>query len=96
MSFRRTTHQKAAVAALLTGGTGEAPKARRRSGEVRTAAYGDGGSGNDGALMERIVERSNVRQALKRVMENKGSPGVDGRNVEELPAYLNENWNELK
>jgi len=46
--------------------------------------------------MERIVERDNVRRALKRVMGNKGSPGVDGMAVEQLPTYLNENWDELK
>ncbi len=28
--------------------------------------------------MERIVERGNVKLALKRVRQNKGSPGVDG------------------
>jgi group II intron reverse transcriptase/maturase len=46
--------------------------------------------------MERIVERENVRQALKRVKQNKGSPGIDRMAVEDLPAHLNENWNELR
>lgn len=46
--------------------------------------------------MERIAERENVRQALKRVKQNKGSPGIDGMAVEDLPAYLNENWEELR
>ncbi len=46
--------------------------------------------------MERIVERGNVKLALKRVRQNKGSPGVDGMTVEELPAYLNENWEALR
>jgi group II intron reverse transcriptase/maturase len=30
--------------------------------------------------------------AYKRVRENKGSPGIDGLTVEELPAWLGENW----
>ena len=37
--------------------------------------------------MERVVARGNVRAALKRVRENKGSPGVDGMTVEELPQH---------
>jgi group II intron reverse transcriptase/maturase len=42
--------------------------------------------------MERIVERDNVVKALKRVVRNKGSPGIDGMRVQELRAHLAENW----
>ena len=31
-------------------------------------------------------------QALKRVKSNKGSAGIDGMSVEELPGYLKEHW----
>jgi len=68
---------------------GEAPS-RGRSGEASTAANGTERSGTD-RLMEEAVERDNLRQALKRVKANKGSPGIDGMTVEELPAYLKEN-----
>ncbi len=37
--------------------------------------------------MERVVERGNVTAAVKRVRQNKGSPGVDGMTVDELPMY---------
>lgn len=47
-------------------------------------------------LMEEVVTPSNLRAALKRVKRNKGSPGVDGMTVEELPAYLTENWSRLR
>ena len=47
-------------------------------------------------LMERVVAGANMRQAHKRVRENKGSPGVDGRRVEELLAYLEREWPRLK
>jgi group II intron reverse transcriptase/maturase len=42
--------------------------------------------------MELAVERRNCLSALKRVQANKGSPGVDGMTVEELPEYLRHNW----
>jgi len=46
--------------------------------------------------MERVVERGNVKLALKRVKQNKGSPGVDGMTVDELPAHLVENWETIR
>jgi len=42
--------------------------------------------------MERVVERGNLKAALQRVKQNKGSPGVDGMTVQDLPRYLAENW----
>ena len=46
--------------------------------------------------MERIVGRDNVVKALKRVEENKGSPGIDGMTVQELRPWLNAHWPEVK
>ncbi|HEX2093685.1 MAG TPA: group II intron reverse transcriptase/maturase [Longimicrobiaceae bacterium] len=46
--------------------------------------------------MERVVERANCLAALKRVRKNKGSPGIDGMRVEELPDYLRENWERIR
>ena len=83
--------QKAAEQAELPlTGRGEAPRGQR-SGEAPTAKKGNGSSGND-CLMERVVGRDNVKAALKRVERNKGSPGVDGMTVDELPKYLADNW----
>jgi RNA-directed DNA polymerase len=47
-------------------------------------------------LMEEVCERGNLKQALRRVRSNKGSPGIDGMTVEELPDYLRENWLSLR
>ena len=47
-------------------------------------------------LMEEIVDRSNLESALKRVRQNKGSAGIDGMKVEELPDYLKRNWEPIK
>jgi RNA-directed DNA polymerase len=38
--------------------------------------------------MEEVCELENCKQALQRVKANKGSPGVDGMTVDELPEYL--------
>ena len=42
--------------------------------------------------MEEVCERKNCEQALARVKSNKGSAGIDGMTVEELPAYLTKHW----
>jgi RNA-directed DNA polymerase len=44
------------------------------------------------SLMEAVCERENLKKALRRVKANKGSPGVDGMTVEQLPAYLRAHW----
>lgn len=38
-------------------------------------------------LMESICERNNIRRAIKRVIKNKGAPGVDGMTVREIKKY---------
>jgi RNA-directed DNA polymerase len=43
-------------------------------------------------LMEEVCERENCKQALARVKANKGSPGVDGMTVRDLPGYLKQHW----
>jgi RNA-directed DNA polymerase len=68
---------------LPLAGRGEASRGKR-SEEEPTATYGDERSGASD-LMERVVSRPNLQAALKRVRKNKGSPGIDGMTVEELP-----------
>jgi RNA-directed DNA polymerase len=43
-------------------------------------------------LMEEVCERENCERALKRVQSNKGSAGIDGMTVKQLPAYLKKHW----
>jgi len=47
-------------------------------------------------LMEEVVRRENLLSALKRVRTNKGSPGIDGMTVEELPDYLKKHWPRIR
>jgi RNA-directed DNA polymerase len=65
------------------------------SEEVRSAVHETGGLGASD-LLEKVLSRPNLQAALKRVRENKGSPGIDGMSVEKLPDYLREHWVELR
>ena len=42
--------------------------------------------------MEEVCERENCKQALARVKANKGSPGMDGMTVQQLPEHLIQHW----
>jgi group II intron reverse transcriptase/maturase len=79
---------------LPLAGRGEAPRGER-SEEEPTASRGNERSGASG-LMERVCERSNLQAALKRVRKNKGSPGIDGMTVDELPDHLRTHWPGLR
>jgi RNA-directed DNA polymerase len=46
-------------------------------------------------LMEEVCELENCKRALQRVKANKGSPGVDGMTVDELPEYLKQHGLEI-
>jgi RNA-directed DNA polymerase len=86
----RAMHQKSRQLELALEGRGEAPRGER-SGEAGRAAQGEERSGSHD-LMERVVARENAVAALKRVRQNKGSPGFDGMTVGELEPYLREKW----
>ncbi|WP_110926706.1 group II intron reverse transcriptase/maturase [Bacillus massiliglaciei] len=46
-------------------------------------------------LMDLILSRENLIEALKRVEKNKGSHGIDGMSVKSLRRHLYENWETL-
>ena len=94
MSPKDAKRQKPEQLGLPLEGRGEASRVQR-SGEASTLANREERSGSD-RLMEQVVARGNVRAALARVRENRGSPGVDGMTVEELPQYLMEHWQEVR
>jgi len=47
-------------------------------------------------LMERILARVNMEQALKRVLANKGAGGVDAMTVDELKPHLVTHWQGIR
>jgi group II intron reverse transcriptase/maturase len=46
--------------------------------------------------MEEVVEKANLKAALKRVKQNKGGPGIDGMTVGELPDHLRREWARIR
>ncbi len=47
-------------------------------------------------LMESICERSNMKRAIRRVVKNKGAPGVDGMTVRQVKRYLKRHWPKIE
>jgi group II intron reverse transcriptase/maturase len=46
--------------------------------------------------LEKVLERDNMLQALRRVESNKGAPGSDGMDLKSLRPYLVEHWPRIK
>ena len=46
-------------------------------------------------MIEQILKGKNIRNACKQVVSNKGSAGVDGMTVKELPLYFKSNRKDL-
>ena len=82
--------------AFPEGDWGEAPKASGEGTEVSVAMCAAESPAADECLMEEVCERENLKGALKRVRANRGSPGVDGMRVQELPGYLKEHWSAIR
>jgi len=47
-------------------------------------------------MLEQILHRRNIENALLQVTSNKGSGGIDGMQTDELRDYLNGNWTQLR
>jgi RNA-directed DNA polymerase len=78
--------------AFLAEDTGEAPSTAEKGTESPTAKRKAESPAIGEQLMEEVCERENCKQALSRVKANKGSPGVDGMAVGDLPGYLKQHW----
>ena len=65
-------------------------------GEARTATGGETKPEAAQGLLEAALERSNLMRAYRRVVGNKGAPGVDGLTVSELKPWLQAHWAKIK
>lgn len=90
MSDKRQKNQL--VLALLEESRSEAPTASEQGTESLTVKREAESPAIGKQLMKEVCERENCKQALARVKANKGSPGVDGMTVQELPEYLKQHW----
>src|SRR5512133_2320240 len=78
--------------AFMAGDKGEAQRAAKEGTETFTGKRRAESPAIGEQLMEEVCERENCKQALSRVKANKGSPGVDGMTVGDLPGYLKQHW----
>ena len=75
----------------FTTGSEVSPEETQGTETARAGRGTESPAGNQ-RLMEEVCERENRREALKRVRSNRGSPGIDGMTVDELPEYLEQHW----
>ena len=47
-------------------------------------------------LIAKVLDRQNIEKALKKVVSNKGTKGVDGVTIDELNPYMEMNWERIK
>lgn len=47
-------------------------------------------------LMDQVADLSNLAAALRQVVQNGGSPGIDGMSVDELQDWFDQNWRALQ
>ena len=87
--------QKSEQLELALDSRGEAPRSQC-SGEAPTTSREDERSGGDHRLMEQVVGRANALAALRRVKQNRGSPGMDGMTVDDLTPYLVAHWETIR
>lgn len=73
----------------------EAPSIRGEGIEVSPALHETEEPASEG-LMEEIVQPENLKQALRRVIQNRGAGGIDGMTVKELPKYLKNHWPKIR
>src|SRR5208337_1454135 len=90
MSDKRQKNQL--VLAFTDKSRSEAPRESAEGTESLAAKRGTESLAMGEQLMEEVCERENCKQALARVKANKGSAGVDGMTVNELPEFLKQHW----
>lgn len=70
--------------------------ARSAQDEAAAGERGTAESIQPQALLARVLERDNLRCALKQVRQNQGAPGIDGMSVDALPEYLKHHWPQIR
>jgi RNA-directed DNA polymerase len=92
---RQKNRPEQEVLAFPVEGRSDAPKSIEKGTETLVAKRKTESLAGTERLMEEVCELENCKQALQRVKANKGSPGVDGMTVKELPEYLKQHGLEI-
>jgi RNA-directed DNA polymerase len=77
---------------MVAGGTRKSKESERQT----SAAAKEDTRPEETMLMEKVLHRENLRRALRRVITNKGAPGIDGMTVGLLTPYLKESWPRIR
>jgi RNA-directed DNA polymerase len=78
--------------AFMSESRDEVPTTGVRGTEPPAAKQEPESPAEDERLMEEVCSLGNLWKALKQVQANKGSPGVDGMTVRQVPDYLKQHW----
>jgi RNA-directed DNA polymerase len=89
---RQKNQSEQPLLAFMAEGRGEAPSADHGGTEPPLAKQVSQSPAVEEALMEEVCQRENLEIAWQRVRANKGSPGVDGRTIDETRDYLRVHW----
>ena len=92
---RQKTRPEQEVLAFPAESRSDAPRAAVPGTETLMAKHRTESLAGTERLMEEVCELENCKQGLQRVKGNKGSPGVDGMTVDELPEYLKQHGLEI-
>jgi RNA-directed DNA polymerase len=92
---RQKNRPEQEVLAFPAESRNDAPRATEKGTETLVAKRKSENLAGTERLMEEVCELENCKQALQRVKANKGSPGVDGMTVDELPEYLKQHGSEI-
>ena len=90
MSDKRQKNQL--LLAFMEESRSEAPRVSNEGTESLAVKRGTESPAIGEQLMEEVCEGENCKQALARVKANKGSAGVDGMTVLQLPEHLKQHW----
>jgi len=86
--WRRSLREEEPERAVeASGGTTHGSASRAKS-----TRHGKSPSGGSETLIEKVLHRENLLEAHRRVVRNRGAPGVDGMTVDELMPYCRQHW----
>src|SRR6267143_6170549 len=84
---RQKNRAEQEVLAFPAESRSDAPNTGEKGTETQMAKHRTESLAGTERLLEEVCELENCKPALQRVKANKGSPGVDGMTVDELPEY---------